>query len=420
MVLMEAYESLATQRRLAPLLKASYFDERVYDVLARHQLNEEVTKMLPDPFAARYLARGICYEPVNLAAMKSIVAIASRLARYETVSEGSALAELLGNMSIPENHRMELFNFSETWRHLILSRNIFAQRACMKNLSYLFSDDFLQDAVAVLQYKSDILNHVNRLFIDTPDLVAWRFSVRVMSLAGGYNECRNDVAKTDRFTFLLTRVLPEWIGFYCITFPYARLRHRPIRMEGKIPKWLSNSRARFSATVCASLGVFTSTFLEWRLYVMRQRYEAQYMTEMRRRDAAVRRGIEYKKNSYFDNLEGITRRVWVTQLQHYVGGAAILALSCAPSRYIKFPQMFGDVVFRFPWMGRWFPAITGQYASSKCAIPYIVFPFAVATGINVSMAGAAPLYDTYVHQRYMWWKRFRGADSVPDTPTPPP
>jgi hypothetical protein len=297
-----------------------------------------------------------------------------------------------------------------------LSRNVFAQRATMKNLSYLFSDDFLQDAVAVLQYKSDILNHVNRIFVDTYDFASWRFSVRVMSLAGGFNESRNDVAKTDRFIYTLTNVMPEFVLYYCLTYFWAVKRHRPRRLDGKVPVWLARSRARFAATVCGVLAVMVNTGMEWRLYVRRQQYEAQFMTERRRRAAAARKGTDYKENHFFDNLEGITRKLWFVQLQHYGLGAAALGLSLMPSRYVKFPELFGDVVFRYPWLGRWFPVITGQYASSKCLIPYIVVPFTIGTAITKSLAGAAPLYDSYVHWRYQWWKTYRGQETVPDTP----
>lgn len=60
-------------------------------------------------------------------------------------------------------------------------------------MSYIFCDDILSDAVAQLQYKSDILNHINKTYMTTPDFVSWRFAVRCMSLAGGYNEDRSDV-----------------------------------------------------------------------------------------------------------------------------------------------------------------------------------------------------------------------------------
>ena len=113
MVFMEAYESLARSKKVSTLVKLSFLDERVYDVVARHQLGDDVAALLPDPHAARFLARGICYSEINDVAMQNVVTIASRLARYTKVSEGSALAELLGNLSIPEAHRMELFNFSE-------------------------------------------------------------------------------------------------------------------------------------------------------------------------------------------------------------------------------------------------------------------------------------------------------------------
>lgn len=410
------YERLADSKQVHTLLRLSYFDERVFEIVVRRQLLPDVVSMLPDSDAARFMARGICYDEINRAAMRNIVPIASFLARYEGVAQGSALAELLGNLSIPENHRMELFNFSETWRHLILSRNVFAQRATMKNLAYLFSDDFLQDAVSILQSKSDILNHVNRIFVDTYDFVSWRYSVRVMSLAGGYNEERNDVAKTDRFTYVMTHTVPEWFFFYGLTYVYASFRHLPRRMHGKIPVWLGRSRARFSATVCATLATVTHSGLEWRLYCQRQRYEVAHMAERRRRAAAKRHGKEYEGNHYFDNLEGVTRRLWFTQLQHYGLASATMLLSLAPSRYVRFPELFGDVVFRYPWLGRWFPVITGQYASSKCLIPYIVAPFVVGSAVSLSLSGAAPLYDSYVHARYMWWKENRGQETVPDTP----
>jgi hypothetical protein len=417
MVLQAMYERLAEQGNLPMLLRLSYFDERVFEVVVRRKLLPDVSRMLPDADAARFLARGVCYDEINREGMRNLVPIASHLARYEGVSQGSALAELLGSLSIPENHRTELFNFSETWRHLILSRNIFAQRAAMKNLAYLFSDDFLQDAVAVLQYKSDILNHVNRVFVDTYDFVSWRYSVRVMSLAGGYNESRNDVAKTDRLVFAVTRVLPEFATFYLLAYFYGITRHRPRRMEGKIPKWLSRSRARFTATVCGCLGVFANSALEWRLYVTKQYYEAQYMTEQRRRRAAERKGHAYTHNTYFDSLEGITRKLWFVQLQHYVGALFGLAVALAPSRYIKFPELFGDVVFRYPLLGRWFPVISGQYAASKCLIPFVAAPFLAGSAITASMAGAAPAYDSYVHWRYQWWRLYRGQEFIEDTPS---
>ena len=132
-ILDSTYERLADTKQLPLLLRASYFDERVFEVVVRKGLVPDVVKMLPDADAARFMARGICYDEVNRAAMRSIVPIASHLARYDGVTQGSALADLLGSLSVPENHRTELFNFSETWRHLILSRNVFAQRATMKN-----------------------------------------------------------------------------------------------------------------------------------------------------------------------------------------------------------------------------------------------------------------------------------------------
>jgi hypothetical protein len=404
------YDSLARKGDIDTLMFAAKYDERVYETVVRHDLLPAVIGALPSAEAAKFLSNGIYYSEVSGAAMVNFVPICSHLARYETAAQGAALAELLGNIAAPEAHRTDLFNFSETFRHLILSRNLFAQRGVMRCLSHMFSDDFLGDAVAVLQYKSDILNHINRLYVDTPDFVAWRFSVRVMSLAGGYNEDRVEVDKTERLCRFLTQVLPEFGMFWLVGFSISVFRHRPRRMHGEIPKWLSRARARMSGTVCGLLGVWTNSALDYRMMRERQYYELHYAAEMRRRKGAAARGKDFADNKYFDNLEGVTRRLFTVQAQHYGGAGAVLGASLLPLKKIMWPEFMGDVVWRHAFIPRLFPVTVNLPAASKCFLPFVVSPFLTASALVAGFNGLQA-YDHYVHQRYRWWKKFRGSES---------
>lgn len=380
------------------------YDERVYEVMARHHLIDAVIAELPAPPAAQFLSRGIVYDPVNKEVLKNFVRICMFLSQYSSTDEGSSLAELVAACGIPEEYRAQLFNFSETYRHMILSRSYFVQRAVVKLLSYVFCDDILSDAVAQLQYKSDILNHVNRVFTDTPDFVSWRFSVRMMSLAGGYNEDRSDVEYTDLLTRVVTRALPEFVMYFCATFCYAMMRFYPKRVRGITPRWLARHRALFSATYCGIIGVLVNSFTEYRAHQHRILYETRKAKEMRRRRGAQRRGIEYEPNVYFDNLEGVTRRVFSIQCQSYLVAGSMLAFSMVPLTKVKFPQWMGDVVWRHPFVPRLFPCLVGLHAASRCAVPFVVAPFTLTTIFNSNNSGTS-LYDWYVEARWRLWHR---------------
>ena len=405
MVLFEWYERLAqdaTGDGLTWLLYFGQFDERVYDVVAKYDLAPKIIDLLPSPQAAYFLSRGMVYDNINSVVLKNFVKICSLLSRYESVDSAVTLAELIGYCGLPEQYRLSMFNFSETYRHMILSRSYFPQRAVLRLLSYIFCDDMMNDAVAQLQFKSDILNHVNKVYVDTPDFVSWRFSVRVMSIAGGYNEDRSDVEATERLTRLITKAAPEFAIYFLVAFVYGMFRHYPMRVRGIVPKWLRRQRALFGACYCGALGVLLNSFTEYRLYRQRSMYELRKSQEMRRRRGAEKRGVVYESNPFFDTLEGGTRRVFATQCQTYavVGGG--LVLSMLPLTSVKFPKWLGDVPFRYPTVPRLFPGLLGMHAASRCIVPFVLAPFCAVTAFN-SNSCSVSLYDRYVEMRMRMW-----------------
>ncbi|RNF04297.1 hypothetical protein TraAM80_05211 [Trypanosoma rangeli] len=398
------YETLAKEGRLDVLLLFGMYDERVYEVVDRHRLANDIVKLLPSPRAALFLSRGMVYDCINEVVIRDFIKICMMLSRYKSVEEGASLAELIGSCGIPEQYRMSMFNFSETYRHMILSKSYFPQRSVLRLLSYIFCDDILSDAVAQLQYKSDILNHVNKVYVDTPDLVSWRFSVRVMSLAGGYNEDRSDVEYTELLTRVVTRMVPEFFIYFTATFVYAMFRHYPRRVRGITPRWLARQRALFSATYCAILGVYVNSYLEYRIYKHRILYELRKSQEFRRRRGAAKRGIEYHENKYFDNLEGVTRRVYSMQSTAYGTTGGALLLSILPLAPVKFPKWMGDVAWRHPFVPRLFPAVLGMHTASRCLVPFVFAPFVTVT-ISRFNGWGATLYDRYVEFRMRMWYR---------------
>ncbi|KAK7195281.1 hypothetical protein NESM_000453800 [Novymonas esmeraldas] len=398
------YESLAREKRLELLMTLGLYDERVYEVVARHGLVPDVVQTLPAPLTAHFLARGMCYDDVSEEVIRNFVRVCMMLSRYNTVAEASTLAELIGSCGLPEQYRLQMFNFSETYRHMILSQSYFPQRAVLRLLSYIFCDDVLSDAVAQLQYKSDILNHVNKVYVTTPDFVSWRFSVRCMSLAGGFNEDRSDVEYTELLTRAVTQGLPEFFSYFLVTFAYARFRFYPKRVRGITPRWLARQRACFSAFYCAILGVFCNSVLEYRIHEHRVLYELRKSQEMRRRRGAERRKVAYDKNPYFDSLEGVTRRVYMMQLSAYTVTGLGLAVSMLPLTSVRFPKFMGDVAWRHPFVPRLFPSLLGMHAASRCLIPFVVAPF---TAVSLAKAGngGTTLYDRYVELRMRLWHR---------------
>ncbi|ORC91728.1 uncharacterized protein TM35_000053240 [Trypanosoma theileri] len=403
-ILTNLYETLATQGRLELLLTLGMYDERVYEVVERHHLTDKIIDMLPSPQAAMFLSRGMAYDCINEEVIRNFIKICMMLSRYKTVEEGASLAELIGNCGVPEQYRMNMFNFSETYRHMILSKSYFPQRSVLKLLAYIFCDDILTDAVAQLQYKSDILNHVNKVFVDTPDFVSWRFSVRVMSLAGGFNEDRSDVEYTEALTRLVTRTIPEFFLYFTVTFVYAMFRHYPRRVRGIIPRWLARQRALFSGVYCGLLGIYVNSILEYRVHRHRMLYEVRKSQEFRRRRGAKRRGTEYIQNTYFDNLEGVTRRIHSMQCTAYTITGGALLLSLLPLTPIKFPKWMGDVAWRHPFVPRLFPTVLGMHSASRCLVPFVFAPFTILTAARFNGAGAT-LYDRYVEFRMRLWYR---------------
>ncbi|EAN79173.1 uncharacterized protein TEOVI_000371800 [Trypanosoma equiperdum] len=408
------YEKLAEQGRLEQLIVFGMYDERVYEVIDRHKLAGSITALLPSSQAAAFLSRGMAYDCVNEEVLRNFIKICMMLSTYKTVEEGASLAELIGSCGVPEHYRMSLFNFSETYRHMILSKSYFPQRAVLKLLSYIFCDDVLTDAVAQLQYKSDILNHVNKVYVDTPDFISWRFSVRVLSLAGGYNEDRSDVEYTDALTRLVTRTIPEFIVYFGATFMYAMIRHYPRRVRGITPRWLARQRAVFSAAYCAFLGVFVNSILEYRVHKHRMLYELRKSQECRRRRGAEKRGVDYTPNTYFDSLEGVTRHIYSMQLTTYGASASMLLLSLVPLVPVKFPKWMGDVAWRHPFVPRLFPAILGMHAASRCMVPFVFAPFTIMTALRFN-GWSTTLYDRYVELRMRLWHR--KVEAVFDTST---
>ncbi|EPY32171.1 hypothetical protein AGDE_08826 [Angomonas deanei] len=296
-----------------------------------------------------------------------------------------------------------MFSFSETYRHMILSQSYFPQRAVIRLLSYIFCDDLLSDAVAQLQQKSDILNHINKVYVTTPDFVSWRFSVRCMSLAGGFNEDRSDVESTEALTRVVTEMVPDFLTYFMVTFFYARFRFYPKRVHGITPRWLARQRAIFSATYCGLLGVFCNSLLEYRVHEHRVLYELRKSQEFRRRRGAQRRGVAYEPNDYFDDLKSVTRRIYLKQSSTYTATAIALAVSLLPLTAVKFPKFMGDVAWRHPFVPRLFPAILGMHSASRCLVPFVFAPF---VAVSLAKSGErATLYDRYINYRMRLWSK---------------
>lgn len=398
------YEQLAVNKDIEWLMYLAQYDERVYDVVDKHQLTPLAIAALPSPQAAMFLAKGMVYEPIHTEVMQNFIRICMHLSRFSTVEEAVALGELVSSCGLPEQYRAQLFNFSETYRHMILSNSYFVQRSVLKLLAYVFCDDVLSDAVAQLQYKSDILNHVNRVFTTSPDFISWRYSVRVMSIAGGYNEDRSDVEYTDALVRVVTRVLPEFLTYFSITFCYAMVRFYPKRVRGITPRWLARHRALFSATYCSIMGILVNTVADYRAHQHRVQYELRRSQELRRRRGAERRGLDYDANPYFDNLEGVTRRVFGIQCQSYLVAGTMLGVSLLPLTKVTFPKWMGDVTWRHPFLPRLFPSLMGLHAASRCVVPFVFAPFTMTTLLCSNQNGVT-LYDYYVNMRFVLWHR---------------
>lgn len=407
------------ERDLNLLLQLSKWDERAACALLGNDAALSAiatTERLKTDFdVSIFLATNVYYPQVHAKLQPLFIPIASQLAQYDDGEHkdwriGSALADLFGALSVPDCDHMHLFNYSESYRHMILSRNLFAQRGTLKLLAFLFSDDFLQDAVSILQYKTDILNHINRVFVDTPDFQSWRYSVRVMSLAGGYNEDRHDVEDTRLLCSYVTQMLPQFLIYFATAFLYGMVRFFPKRAQGKIPKWLRRRRALFTGFICGLLGCYSNTWSANRLEKMRTQYDVLRSQEMRRRSGAEKRGAQYQRNTYFDSNGPMSQRIWLRQRQDYALVGGVLLLSCVQVPKLHFPAFMGDVVFRWPFMPTLFPTAVGLPCTSRSFIPYLVFPFFAASAI-VKMLGRSP-YDWYVHQRYAWWRQYRSEDTL--------
>lgn len=408
------YTRLAEEKRLNLLMTVGLFDERVYEVVERFQLAPDIVSALPSPLAAHFLSRGMCYDPINEEVIRNFVRICMMLSSYKTVEEAATLSELIGNCGLPEQYRMQMFNFSETYRHMILSQSYFPQRAVLRLLAYIFCDDVLSDAVAQLQYKSDILNHINKVYVTTPDFVSWRFSVRCMALAGGFNEDRSDVEYTELLTTVVSKMVPEFFTYFIVAFFYARFRFYPQRVRGITPRWLARQRACFSALYCAVLGVNCNSLLEYRTHEHRVLYELRKSQEYRRRRGARRRQVAYDENPYFNNLEGVTRRVHMMQWTAYSITGVGLAVSMLPLTSVRFPKFMGDVAWRHPFVPRLFPAILGMHAASRCLVPFVVAPFTAVSLMKFGTWGTG-LYDRYVEFRMRLW--YKKIDTAFDTST---
>ncbi|EPY30334.1 hypothetical protein STCU_04118 [Strigomonas culicis] len=402
-VLPTFYEKLANEKRLELLVTLGMYDERVYEVVERHRLAPDIVAMLPSPAAAKFLTRGMCYDVISEEVIRNFVRICMALSRYNTVEEGATLADLIGSCGLPEQYRMQMFNFSETYRHMILSHSYFPQRAVIRLLSYIFCDDLLSDAVAQLQHKSDILNHVNKVYVTTPDFVSWRFSVRCMSLAGGLNEDRSDVEYTEALTRFVTEMVPDFITYFVPTYLYARFRFYPKRVRGITPRWLARQRAFFSATYCGLLGVYCHSLLAYRIHEHRVLYELRKSQEQRRRRGAQRRGVDYEPNHYFDDLQAVTRRIYLKQSSVYTLTGVGVLVSLLPLTSVTFPKWMGDVAWRHPFVPRLFPALLGMHAASRCLVPFVLAPFAAVTAAKTNEW--ATLYDRYVQMRMRMWNK---------------
>ncbi|CCW60950.1 unnamed protein product [Phytomonas sp. EM1] len=392
--LIRLYHHLADQERLEWLMGFAMYDERVYEVVNQHHLVPSILQTLPYSLAAQFLARGMCYDSIREEVVSNFPYLCRMLSSCKTVAEGAALSSLIGNCGLLEQQRMQILCHDEVYQLMILSDSIFAQRAALRLLAYACSDDSLSDTVVQLQYRSDILKHINKVFVSTPDVVSRRLSLRCLALMGGFNESRADVKQTEASLYAISQVVPEFMAYFLTTFVYVGLRMWLRRASGAGKRWEVHRRAFFSSMYCGLLGVYCGSILEYRLNKCRVLYarpQKQYKNPRKDESSC---DIAYTENSYL-NLNDITQRVRQMQLTTYGITTSFLLVSSLRLTQVTFPAWMGDVAWRYPFVPRLFPALVGLPTASRCLAPFVVVPFTIVYVLRPNNWGTS-FYDYYI------------------------
>ena len=414
-MLLPYYETLAEKAKggdvesLRTLMVLSRYDERALGALASKRLTPLVLQQLEEQCtdAAQYLCRAIWYdkEGGDFVADR-FINVCQTLSRSDEndVAMRVAVAQLLIHIARVQPYRADLFNYSESFRHFLQDRDPFFERAVCGVLAFAFCDDFLGDAVAKMQYKTDVLNYMNNVFTRTHDFAAWRYSVRCLSIAGGYNEDKVDVDHTRKIVMACTEAGPEGVLYAVVGYGYARMRHIPTSLyRVHVPRWVASRRAVFAAFYVSLLGVFSGTFTQWWCDQYREHFALARQQEWRRRRGAELHGTAYEKKVQFDDLTGAIRGVHLRQMVSYSVTGAGLFLSVCPLAPKVFPKWFGDIKFKHPWVPVLFPIAVGVPAPNHRVVPYIVAPFVAVKVFQHFVLGPTTLTDWFVQakQRYI-------------------
>ena len=385
-----AHEALkGDERSLNRLLYLFTWDERVAHCLSTYGLNPTIldaflnthseTLLRPTrrAWAARYLSQTVFYDKeCGDRIAERFARICQILSLATHTSTKVATAELLIHIARLQPYRSGLFDYSESFRHLLQERDPFYERAVCGCLAYLFCDDYLGESVTKLQYKTDVLNYINKLFLETHDFSAWRYSVRCLSLAAGYNEDKTDVDETRKLIHRVSHMLPEFTLYFLPTFIYARIRHIP---RGPyiihVPRWVAFRRALLGATFCGLLGVYSGSWTTWKLDHFREKFALARQQEMRRRRGSKISGKACKEQHALDDIKRITQTIFLRQYWSYTVTLGALFLSLYPLRPVRWPGWCGDVKWNFPLGPVLFPLSFGVAAPYKRLIPYILVPF---------------------------------------------
>ncbi|KNH04007.1 hypothetical protein XU18_4677 [Perkinsela sp. CCAP 1560/4] len=410
------YDSLARRaadndrRSTSILLNFARYDERAVRVICHYDLIpklfidlEDNTKPEPYKIAVVELLRKVTFYDVEGGdyLLSNFARICSVLSRAQTVGLKVSTAELIANVGRVQPYRSTLFNYSEAFRHLVIERDPFQERAVCACLAYIFCDDYMGDAVSKIQYKTDILNYVNNLFLRTTDFCAWRYSVRCLYLAGGFNEDKADVDRTRDLAVFVNRMLPEFSTYFLTAYIYARRRHTIVGVGADhTPRWVVRRRAGVGALFCALLGVYSGSYHEWRLDKIREKFNDDRNREMRRRKAFRHSKKGYVEQKRFDSVDSITQTLFWKQFRTCVWTGVLLMASQYPFNVWRKPGWAKNITFYFPGLAVFLPIPMGVPAPFRRAIPFIVVPFCGVKLFQCWTLAPASLHDYSVRLRH--------------------
>ena len=395
----------------AKLLTLAKYDERAVRALCSHKpLIPSLVKSLEDFDATaahklriiEFFRKAVFYDvEAGDYLVVSFQRICSVFSLAESVPLKAAAAELIINIGRVQPYRAYLYNFSESYRHLLITRDPFHERAVCGNLAYIFCDDYLGDAVQKLQYKTDILNYINKLFLQSFDFGAWRYSVRCMCIAGNYNEDKADVDNTRDLVFLMNRFVPQFLLYFIPTFFYARYRHT---LKGDLarhtPRYVVRWRSLFGALCCAMLGVYSGTYHEYRMDALRERFAEERQREMRKRFGFKNAGKAYKERTEFDSIDKVTQSLFWKQTRMYCFTAAMLMASQYPLSVWKRPEFMRYADKYWEILPVLLPRLMGVPAPFRRVVPFIIVPFVTVKTFEWGVLSTATWHDYFVRWRY--------------------